>query len=542
MIRKILSLMLLLTALISAQGMDQWIMRSNVYSIFDVNFVFAQSLNGLNEFSSVPDPVNLDLNDTNRVVLDIDNDLELSEELTNNNFTSDITGWLGNASGVYHYDSDWNSIGRTNVLQDSATATSSVFVYQLQTFTAGIVYRITYDYYIPSVNTTIAGVKVGSNAEYYEASLNNTLDAWTSVSITFTATGNGTSFRFYPLDAAGANNMTVGDLIYFDNIYVTAYPNYTATGNHSFDSTSVNPLTGSYSGLITSSGTGDSVYVFLGTQGKGWDITTSTQTLVFNFEANANDDYIRIYFSDTGDSTTNYVELSETNYEPMVAGEKYTLQFQMEGTSDVANDTIRIDEVDLSEAYDMTFMAWIKSSDVTSNDYIVALKQGSDYYWTLVITSSKVWVYAQDISVKNVVISLNEWVLVSLRIDRTGNITLGIDASYAVTDATGIKRYTSNLLNIGAHVGNVNPFVGYIGETKIDIANNADMSEAEILTAYKRGRAGKHFLETGNEVAWYKWAGNNNTDFLSDETGNNDLTGINVTQSDDQIKLKKYKD
>ena len=64
----------------------------------------------------------------------------------------------------------------------------------------------------------------------------------------------------------------------------------------------------------------------------------------------------------------------------------------------------------------------------------------------------------------------------------------------------------------------------------------------EILAAYNRGIIGKNFLETGYEVAWYKFKGNNNTDFLSDETGDNDLTGTNVTQSDDQVKLKRYAD
>ena len=39
-----------------------------------------------------------------------------------------------------------------------------------------------------------------------------------------------------------------------------------------------------------------------------------------------------------------------------------------------------------------------------------------------------------------------------------------------------------------------------------------------------------------------QFKGNDNATFLKDETGNNDLTGTNVTQSDDQLKLSKYKD
>ena len=112
---------------------------------------------------------------------------------------------------------------------------------------------------------------------------------------------------------------------------------------------------------------------------------------------------------------------------------------------------------------------------------------------------------------------------------------------YFVPLTMGTIKSDAGELQLGAFAGG-NSVDGKIGETKIDIATNADYTAAQILTAFKRGQSGKHFLETGNEVAWYKFKGNNNTDFLSDETGNNDLTGTNVTQSDDQVKLKKYKD
>ena len=73
-------------------------------------------------------------------------------------FTLDITGWSGFNSTPIYYNSDWNSIGRTGALLDSATSTSNVSTYYLSTITSGLTYRVTYDYRIPLSNTTVNGI------------------------------------------------------------------------------------------------------------------------------------------------------------------------------------------------------------------------------------------------------------------------------------------------------------------------------------------------------------------------------------------------
>ncbi len=476
--------------------------------------VYAADLDGSTEYMSNSSPVNLDLNDTNRVVYAIDNDFELGELVTNSSFTT---------------DSDWAKTNGWSIAGGKAVcvSTGTALLSQNVGFETGKTYRITLD--VDAV--TIFIIYFGNSGLGQSVSFTGTFS--------FEGQSSGEALLYFRCND--------GESATIDNVFITEISNYTATGNHSFDSTSVDPLTGSYSGLITSSTTGgDSVYVFLGTQGKGWDITTSTQTLVFNFEANENDDYIRIYFSDTGDSTTNYAELSETYYEPMVAGEKYTLQFQMKGTSDVVNDTIRFDEVDLSEAYDITILYWAKSNSSGEEFVLDYANAGTTLGYVARMTAggeARFNLYPDHTAVSSTTLDDNVWHLVAFTIDRAGNLQIYIDgiSEGSGTDITELIRisFTSETFFLGGINGS-NSFDGLIGETQI--IRGQILTASQILTAFQRGQAGKHFLETGNEVAWYKFKGSDNATFLSDETGNNDLTGTNVTQSDDQLKLKKYKD
>ena len=194
--------------------------------------------------------------DTIATTFTINKDFELANIIADD-FTSDITGWLGSASTTYHYNSDWNSIGRVNVLQDSATGTANVRTSQtVSAMTIGESFRLTLDYYVPSGNTTTDGVYVsdggGTTTEIW-----NVQNVWTSIEWNQVAEAAVTSWRFYQIDGTARNTITVGDLMYLDNVYMTVFPSFTATGNHSFDSISTAPITGTYSGVITASGAGD---------------------------------------------------------------------------------------------------------------------------------------------------------------------------------------------------------------------------------------------------------------------------------------------
>ncbi|KKM25732.1 hypothetical protein LCGC14_1591990, partial [marine sediment metagenome] len=210
-------------------------------------------------------------------------------------------------------------------------------------------------------------------------------------------------------------------------------------------------------------------------------------------------------------------------------------------------DDVFIDEVDLSEAYDITIMMWVNANDSTATARLYSHRVGS-FGWTEIYLSGgelTAVLTANNSSSNQILISepnfSDDWQLVTYTANRTGNVELYINGvSVANGDMTDIQvMRTTATLYLGVFAGSSNYWDGYIGETQI--IRGQILTASEILTAYNRGIKGKHFLETGNEVAWDKFKGNNDTDFLSDETGNNDLTGTSVTQSDDQIKLKNYK-
>lgn len=142
-----------------------------------------------------------------------------SEKLTllySDYFTSDITGWSGAGSGVAHYSSDWNSIGRVGVLRDSATATSNARFYVSQAMTAGNTYRVKYDYYLPSTNTDCNEIRIYlSGAQSIELTNNTTTNTWVSTTEDFTPLVNYTLLLF---QAEGGGNITIGDKIYIDNV------------------------------------------------------------------------------------------------------------------------------------------------------------------------------------------------------------------------------------------------------------------------------------------------------------------------------------
>ena len=642
--------------------------------------VFSVDLDGSTEYMSKSSPVNLDLNGANRVALDIDNDFELVS-LINDPFTSDITGWTGGGgnSVPIHYSSDWNSIGRVNALRDSAIDVSIVRTsFGSLDIKGGRTYKLTYDYYVPSSNTTTNGIKARFGTNNYLTN-QTVLDTWTTVSEISTPPNDAMDFRIHFTVNNATSGITVGDLIYFDNVFLTAFPSYTGTGNHSFDSTSVDPLTGSYSGMIVSSGAGDATtnyaslpavnftaledgkkYTFqmqaksvgiLGSDlvsSKTWtnhgsisfetftssgiNITSAINTtggagaytgalsftegevykLTYNLTLNSGtlvggNWYIGIgvslstrsnisqpvegintvLFTINTTGSWNLVLEGNSNFICDIAISSITLQlitppdltvqigdsyktftavdpsaseilvWNFEATaSEVTQpiqiylsqaDDVFIDEVDLSEAYDITIMMWVNANDSTATARLYSHRVGS-FGWTEIYLSGgelTAVLTANNSSSNQILISepnfSDDWQLVTYTANRTGNVELYINGvSVANGDMTDIQvMRTTATLYLGVFAGSSNYWDGYIGETQI--IRGQILTASEILTAYNRGIKGKHFLETGNEVAWDKFKGNNDTDFLSDETGNNDLTGTSVTQSDDQIKLKNYK-
>ena len=154
-----------------------------------------------------------------------------SELISNTDFTSDITDWAGNISTAFWYDSDWNSIGESGtasipVLLDSATGTSTVRVSidLISNLEASKTYKLEFDYYLPTTNTTADGLRAEDyygSTQYFTPILTTT-DAWTHYNDTFVAeeVKDGLDFKlwYYNVDTWGTTNITVGDKFYIDNV------------------------------------------------------------------------------------------------------------------------------------------------------------------------------------------------------------------------------------------------------------------------------------------------------------------------------------
>ena len=137
-----------------------------------------------------------------------------------NSYTSDFSG------GVHGFTATRTTIaapitigGEDNSLRMYADASNDTHEVRKEAgLVAGNCYRLRYDYYIPSANTTVKRVNV--NMGGVQGSIGVTLDAWTSVDEYFNAT-TGTNLRFTQHSVTspvfiGANLVT-DDLLYIKN-------------------------------------------------------------------------------------------------------------------------------------------------------------------------------------------------------------------------------------------------------------------------------------------------------------------------------------
>lgn len=306
-------------------------------------------------------------------------------------------------------------------------------------------------------------------------------------------------------------------------------------GTHAIDTVQTSPIVGSASGRIISSGAGDaatnyvsliatpyytkpiaglkysaefktdavffeandSLYINVGTQSFGFVLSETATLQTFNFEAIAGDTVLKMYLNTA--------------------------------------DTVLIDSWVLSEAYDLTVMAWVKFT-VSTNRSLLVTNNGSGI--RVYGDAAGKLVFFPDASVNtaffrynNTALNDGAWHLISWVNDRADFIDAYLDGvidnGAQVGDGTFVGKGTAKTsLYVGKLYSN---WQGLIGEIQVI---RGLLTASEILTAYNRGRSGKHFLETGNEIGWWKM------EDATDETGNNDLT---IEGSPTFIELKNYK-
>lgn len=194
----------------------------------------------------------------------------------------------------------------------------------------------------------------------------------------------------------------------------------------------------------------------------------------------------------------------------------------------------------------VTILAWVKPSNVTGGKRIVSVRSTQAY--ELLLNDARVEGYMDDGSGTTFgtgasSVAANKWALAFIEIDQgVDSIRVGFINENGLTIFPTARTISDINPNIGLTVGRyptvaTQYFSGLIGET-ILIKDKA-LTRSELIQQYNLGAGGDHFSISGGTImAWYKWEGATNTDFLNDAgSGNNDLTGSNVTQSDDQTTI-----
>lgn len=184
-----------------------------------------------------------------------------------NQFESDFTLGGTNINNTGGTNTLGESIGGVdNTLKfssDAGTSEHRAFVGSLQE--NGYLYRLSFDFYIPSVNTTLDGLKLENGGALVLAT-NTTKDTWVSVSnVNFTSVANDNLF-FKGVDSGGNESYagTSGDSFYLKNIVlealsadgaVTTLYDQSGNGNHTTQSTATaQPLIVEAGTLVTENG------------------------------------------------------------------------------------------------------------------------------------------------------------------------------------------------------------------------------------------------------------------------------------------------
>lgn len=302
--------------------------------------------------------------------------------------------------------------------------------------------------------------------------------------------------------------------------------------------------------------------------------------------------------TDVGDATTNYIELPATSFNTIEAGKKYTKEIWARGTnanckitlaignqskqsatlstvsgaftkvvfnflataSEVGQpikiyanqaDVVYLDDVSLTQAWDVLMNVWGKTSASTDVVLLSNLTGGSasSKGWTYMLTGSGTtrhyfWgadggaVFKTSTPANTTTQGNNGlWHQFSLLVDRLGYAYLYKDGSLLSTTAlTFGNANSSSALYVGRYsYAASNYWNGFIGEVQIvrftDISTS-NVNANTLLQAYKQGLG---TWANGQVVAWYKWRGNSDSQMLQDISGNgNNLTGVNLTTADQE--------
>lgn len=280
--------------------------------------------------------------------------------------------------------------------------------------------------------------------------------------------------------------------------------------------------------------------------------------------------------SGVGDATTNYVSLPATNFETIVAGHSYKIQYEARVTtggttvtsgmgtkfstltgisstlgtftkgiynftataSEVnvplkfylsAADLVYIDNISITEVYPLEIEAWFKTS-TTGTLKVIASRQTST-------TTASGYGFQFDVSTGN---------KLHFQLYDASGSTLEATGSTTITDGVWKKvKVTFDPVTgvINLYVNNVLDGTATVNAGRTNNTQNLSIGKYSYTgSGYFDGSLGNVKVTIGGEIrAFYKWKGSTDADFLNDwSTFLNDLTGTNVTQSDQIRGVSPY--
>lgn len=180
------------------------------------------------------------------------------------NFGTNADGWTID-NGLSALDGNIDAIGgQDNTLRATSDNSAGAHNFRrLSTTIAGVRYKFTFSYYIPSANTTTKRLALFDGSSAAITAIGTTNDAWASLSGIRTMTN--TNFRVYGYSATNQISFagTAGDLLYIKDLQASVFPFWLLGGNHTYDSSSTYKQANSYSGTITASAAGDASTNFI---------------------------------------------------------------------------------------------------------------------------------------------------------------------------------------------------------------------------------------------------------------------------------------
>lgn len=505
--------------------------------------MYAVDLDGSTEYMSKTTPVNLDLNGTEKITDSKNRDMDGAVDYaTNSNHSVTDSVTADKHAGTYSMTITSTDVGdaTTNYVSLASSEFTTLVSGEKYTFEAwmrgtGIVSGSdlcltftngatnVYETFTTANDSISSAIETGTNGagysndlgsfavgDQYQVTFSATLTSGTAPTVGFNATNNlGTVIGTFQTVTAGANTL------YFyistaSTVPVLTFKN-TAASNFIIDDADVKKVTAPTCTLAVGNQTEVTTNIRCVPVAANWT------KVVWNFQATANEvnQPIKIFYNQA--------------------------------------DIVYVDDVSLTQAYDMIFQGWanLDIGEASANGLISrrSSSTGSEIGYNIYHQAGDFYRQFDDGTLRSQVTYNSDfadalwhhWVVIFNRLGYTYTYLDGVKKDSTLLPTLG-KVSSTATLGIGVFITNNNfPWQGSIGETQITRFTDIATSNYTPLQIYNRSKAKLHFPNAytgGTIVGHWKFSGATDGVMLQDYSASgNNLTGTNTTQAGDQVTI-----